>query len=1217
MRRHSLLLGPAILLSYGLSSRLDAEPLSFEQRSPSRFQTCLGSHSVAISPHGVSLGTITLNFDGASPRSRLEGLGTPAPSTYLGVTSSQTFRQFPQLALRDLYPGIDAIFYGTQGQLEYDLLLAPGASPRSVKLSFAGASNLRIDDQGSLLVETPSGLLTQKLPRVFQRDGKTVQTRYVLLARNQVGLRIGPHDRNQPLTIDPELVFANNFGGTGNDTAPLIATDSQGNLYVAGTSNSIDFPTTSGLQSKVPPPLLAFSSSTQVPVSLPVGLETHVLAVGGTADGSVLYAAATGGFYASSDHGATWQKGAPLPVSNPFQSFTINAIAVDPVDPSRVYAATNQGLYFSSAGGQSWFLHVRGLTIGDNGHVNATSVIGIPTDRNIFYVTTTNPSGLFKSTDGGNTWLALNPTYPGEPVPYVPNSPIVLTLGPNGSDLYVVDNDATFLKSTDGGATWQPLAQNLYLTRALFIDPANPSNIYVSDNFGFQKSVDGGHVFAPIPSPPPMLTSPVQQLAVDASGTLYAGGSSSVYASTDGGATWTVVAYTPALHTLTALGGQVYAGYDSPPVPFIVKWDPTGTHILYSTFLGSTINSLSALKVDAQGNCVVIGYSFVPGATFISTLGPLPPTLPAGSPRAFVLKLNADGTQLVYSTLLGGSKGAQLNNLALDASGAVYLTGQTASPDFPTTAGVVQPAIPTAACTRPQTGFFVFPNLGTNAFVTKLNPDGSSIAWSTFLSGACGSIGESIAVDSAGQVVVAGFTNSPDFPASATAYQPAFPGPPDQTSAPNALTAGFVSRLSAAGDQVLASTYLGGGYLTEATALVLDSAGNVSLTGLTFNIAPGVTPGAFQTKPVDRCVPTINIGPGPPYYGTTDGFVLKLDPTLSTARYMTYLGGSCNDSGTGIALDPSGNAWITGGTQSSDFPLKGLYQGLTPSNRFVTELSADGSRLLYSSGTDGASLALAPSGQVYLAGSRATGGSMAAEVIRIDPSTTPPVVVDAVTPVHGFTPDLVYPTFGTGVVPGELVTITGSHLGPATRADAQLDASGRLPFMLANTSVLFDGIPAPLISVQDSAIVCFVPFEVSQSTSLVVKSGGQASNSVRLVVSASDPQILSIANQDGTLNTPGNPAQPGSVLVLYVSGLGETAPLSVDGLVNSTSRAVPIAPLNIYLPGKSLTPLFVGSAPGMIAGITQVNVALPASGYSSNKVNISIGIGGGYFYIAN
>jgi len=791
----------------------------------------------------------------------------------------------------------------------------------------------------------------------------------------------------------------------------------------------------------------------------------------------------------------------------------------------------------------------------------------------------------------------------------------VAALGPNGSDLYVVDTNTNFFKSVDGGVTWQLLAQGLYGSQAVVFDPGNPNNIYVLDSLGLQKSVDGGLHFATLAAALPRITPDrIQQIAVDASGALYAGSNSATYVSTDGGSTLTMVASTPGLHTLVALGGRVYAGFDTPSEAFVVKWDPTGSRILYSTFVGGDRTSISGLKADAQGNVTLTGTTYSPDFPSTKKLGN---TSPTGSPSAFVTRLSPDGTKLVYSLVVGGSKGVLASGLTLDSSGVAYVVGQTQSADFPTTPNAAQPTLPTTACTRPQTGFFLFPNTGIHTFAGKLSANGTGFDYATFLTGSCGSAGQGIVVDSTGQVVVSGSTTSPDFPVSANAYQGAFPGPPELTSPPNAFNAGFVTRLSAAGDKIITSTYVGGGYLTQASALALDAAGNVAVTGLASKILPGGTPGAYQTTSVDRCVPTISIGPAPPPSGTYDAYVLKLDPTLSTARFLTYLGGGCSDSAFGIALDSTGNVWVNGLTASADFPLKAPFQGQGLSAGFVSELSADGSQLLFSSSTDGTSLAIDPSGAVYMAGSGNLNGT-SAELIKINPTTNPAVQIDRIQPVNGFPPALILPnSFGTAVAPGELLRITGRNLGPATKANGQLDASGRLPFSLANTKVSFDGIPAPLISVQDAEIVCFAPFEISRVAQVSVETGGQKSNAVRVGVANTDPQILSIANQDGTPNSAEHPAQPGSVIVIYASGLGLTRPLSVDGLTNSTVTTTPLVDVTIFLPTTSVRPQFVGSAPGLIAGVVQINVAIPAVSYPSNKINISLnGAPGGTLYVA-
>ena len=438
---------------------------------------------------------------------------------------------------------------------------------------------------------------------------------------------MAPHDARQALTVDPVLAYTRTFGGSGRDTATLIATDAQGNIYVGGTSNSVDFPTSNGAQTSVTPPLLALSGPNST-MPLPVGVENTIPAVGGTPDGSVLYAAAPGAFYVSGDGGASWQQGAALPVFSQIPisnnntptgiigvigpAAIINNIAVDPVDPSRVFVATTRGLYFSSQGGQSWFLHEYGLASSFDGSVNVSWVGVSSTDRNLMYATTGNPNGLFKSTDAGNTWYPVSLAYPGKPPdPPTPYSPVIAAIGLNGSDLYVVDTSTNLLKSTDGGTTWQLLGQGLYGTRAIYFDPSNSSNIYVLDSQGVHKSVDGGRTFAVVvPSLPGVSRVPVERLAVDSSGIVYVGSTSTLYTSTDGGYTLNAQAATQNLHTLVAVGNHVYAGFETPSIPFVVKWDPTGSRILYSTFVGIGNANVTSLKVDAQGNCVLGGTTF-------------------------------------------------------------------------------------------------------------------------------------------------------------------------------------------------------------------------------------------------------------------------------------------------------------------------------------------------------------------------------------------------------------------------------------------------------------------------------------------------------------------------------------------------------------------------------------------------------------------------------
>ena len=1187
-----------------------AIPPAFEQRDPNHFLARFGGRVAAVQPDRVVLGDLTLRFAGASADARLHGLGSASPSSYLRAGVARTFRQYPKLAIHNLYRGVDAVFYGDGDHLEYDLTINPGASPGRIRISIEGARAIRIDAAGKLLIDAGTDTLEQLPPRVFQ-GARRIPAHYVLLAQSLVGIRLGDYDHRRSLVIDPVLAYVRSYGENNSNLPRAIALDAQGNIYVAGQSNDTAFPTTSGaLQPRSAPPLRVLSNAGQRINPLKVAASNSVGVVGGTSDGRILYASTADGIFLSGDAGATWRTTAPLPVPGALsgaRSIPANAITVDSLDPATVLVATAAGLFGTTSGGQEWAPRNVGLPVSASGYVSVTSVLFDPGNPLIAYATTNNPSYLFKSTDAGGSWQPLNPTYPGEPAPStLPVPPMAAALSPDGKALFVVNGNGTLLKSLDAGATWTKLAPNVFYGPVnIQFDPANPNTIYVLDLVNLRKSTDGGSTFS-------LVSTPVgpRQFALDSSGALYAADYQRIGVSTDGGATFAILpGLSFSINSLTSLAGNVYAGSIGPTVPFIMKLDPTGSNILYSTFLGGSSGDFAtALAVDPQGVALLAGITVSPD---------FPLTLPAanlpgpGNAAGFVAKLSADGSHLIYSTLLGVSKGASVQAVALDSSGAAVLAGSTNSTSFPTTAGAFQPAIPAGDCPRSQSAFFINPNTGSYGLVAKLSADGGSLLYATYLTGTCGSVVQSLALDADGNAVVGGFTTSPDFPVLPGSYQPAFPGQAGQPSPPNTFSAGFVSKLSAAGDKLLAGTYLGGGYSTEANAITLDAAGNPYITGYTQGFATGATPGVFQGAFVDRCSRTFSIGPSVPYTGAGDAFVLKLDPGLSSARFLTYLGGACEDWGSAIALDAAGNIWVSGVTESADFPLRDPFEGGGFSTGFLTQLSPDASTLLFSSLSNASSLAVGPAG-IYQAGS--SGSSL--EVARIDPLMSPAVHIDSITPMSGFTPD-VATRFAPGVAPGQLIEIKGRSLGPPAKVNAELDAVGRLPFVLGSTFVSFGNIPAPLISVQSESIVCFAPFEVGATTQISVTSNGQKSNTVQVGVPASSPQVLNIVNADGTLNSADHPAKPGSTIAIYVSGLGQTNPLSVDGLVSTAPLAVPLATVRVFLQGTQLLPANVSAAAGLVAGISQVNVPLPASiPDAANKVAISVNAAAATLFLA-
>ena len=373
---------------------------------------------------------------------------------------------------------------------------------------------------------------------------------------------------------------------------------------------------------------------------------------------------------------------------------------------------------------------------------------------------------------------------------------------------------------------------------------------------------------------------------------------------------------------------------------FVTKLNAAGTALIYSTYLGGTQQDVAyALAVDQFGNAHVGGFASSPD--FPVTKGAFQTKNRGwngyGGFNAFVSELNATGTALVHSTYLGGSGTDRVNGLAIDSLGNTYVTGGTSSPDFPITKGAFQ-----------KTNYAVAINQSTNAFVTKLNPTLSGLIYSTFLGGSgyilSGDAATALALDSEGNAYVAGYTNSTDFPVTKGAYQTK-----NRSKGFNfGKTNGFITKLNAAGSALIYSTYLGGssGNFSgdAANALAVDKFGSVYVTGVTASDDFPVTTGAFQT---------VNKGFS---IGNWTGFITKLNPAGSALVYSTYLGGGGGvgggDTGSGIVVDAEGNATVAGQTSSTDFPItKGALQTTdkAPTNTaFVSRLNATGKGLLYS-----------------------------------------------------------------------------------------------------------------------------------------------------------------------------------------------------------------------------------------------------------------------------
>jgi hypothetical protein len=375
---------------------------------------------------------------------------------------------------------------------------------------------------------------------------------------------------------------------------------------------------------------------------------------------------------------------------------------------------------------------------------------------------------------------------------------------------------------------------------------------------------------------------------------------------------------------------------------FIVKLETTGDALVYSTYLGGSGADTSTGLNVAAGDAYIVGTTTsadfpTTGDAFQLTYG--------GDSDAFITHLNSSGNALVYSSFLGGHAADFGQAVALDSSGNAYLTGATQSSDFPLR----------NALQSTKGG-------GSDVFVAKVNFSGTELLYSTYLGGAQADIGQAIAVDSPGNAYVAGYTFSSDFPIQ-NPYQGSTAGEPDA----------FVAKLNPAGSALVFSTYLGGSGDDRGLGIALDTSGSVYVAGVSRS-TDFPTVAAFQSA--NR--------------GERDAFISKLNSAGSNLMYSTLLGGAGADQANAIAVDSSGNAFVTGFTQSSDFPTYtpvqavlgisgGSFCGANPcADAFVSQINFSGGALNYStylggSGADwGQAIALDSSGVAYVTGNTAS-----------------------------------------------------------------------------------------------------------------------------------------------------------------------------------------------------------------------------------------------------
>ena len=590
---------------------------------------------------------------------------------------------------------------------------------------------------------------------------------------------------------------------------------------------------------------------------------------------------------------------------------------------------------------------------------------------------------------------------------------------------------------------------------------------------------------------------------------------------------------------LTYNGGDIDA--------FVAKVNPLGTALDYAGYIGgSDFDRGIGIAVDSMGNAYVTGFTSSSEATFPVTVGP-DLTFNGGFDDAFVAKVNPSGTALDYAGYIGGSGNDGSVGIAVDSTGNAYVTGWTLSSEasFPVTVG-------------PDLTY----NGAIDAFVAKVNPSGTALDYAGYIGGSDGDKGIGIAVDSTGAAYVTGETSSTE------ATFPVTVGP-DLTF--NGFIDVFVAKVNPSGTALDYAGYIGGSGSEGRFGgdIAVDSTASAYVTGFTTS-----TEATFP----------VTVGPDLTWNGVSDAFVVKVNPSGTALDYAGYIGGSGSDRGTGIAVDSTGHAYVTGFTNSTEasFPVTVgpdlTHEGVQ--DAFVAKI---GDR------------PLGP--PTLLANSVVNGASFR--------TATEP---------------------NSAIAPGASVAIFGTDLA----SDTVLAQEVPLPTTLGDTSVTFNDVPAPLFFVSGAQINAQVPFELMTGTGSVtvqVTRGSETSEAQPVGFAAVSPGIFTL-NEQGTgqgailiANTPflaaptgvledSRPAQRGEFVSLFCTGLGPVQPEVKSGEVapSTPPLAETLSPTLVNISDIPALVTFSGLAPGFV-GLYQVNVQVPM-GVPSGVQEVEIIING-------
>jgi Tol biopolymer transport system component len=929
---------------------------------------------------------VRMRLEGASS-GRVEGVQElPGKVNYfIGDDTSKWLTDIPtfrKVAYRNVYEGIDAIYYGNRQQLEYDLVVAPGADPNVIKIKYEGAESLRVDRKGTLLLKTRAGEIEQPKPLIYQQENgqrKLIEGRYVLRGSKRVGFTLGKYDRRKPLVIDPKLVYLSlvNGGGYGY----TIAVDTNGSAYIAGEIfDSTLNPTAGGFQTILVGTDNAFvtkldANGTSVVYSTYLGSINGAYADGIAVDGQgnayVTGGAAAGfpttaGAYQTTNHGrydcfvtklnAT---GSGLVYSTFYGGNNYDegdGIAVDAAGNAYVggIAGSNDLIttagapQTNNAGGYDGFaikLNPSGSALtyatyfGGGGFELVNGTIALDSSGNTYIAGQTSSfnlpqvsplmgpggtdRGIFRSTNSGTSWnLSTN----GLQTSVVS----ALAVDRNASNTIYAATGGGVYKSLDGGLNWSNTGA--VYPNGLALAMADSSTIYLGTDGGVNKTTNAGTSWTES-----YVGNAIRALAINPtnSATVYAGGVDGLLKSTNSGGTWTVM----------------NTGMDRFPVRSIVI-DPTNTSVVYLA-AGNNANS-RVFKSTNAGASWAQANTGLPSSTIFSLAldQNSPSTLYAGTNSGMYKTTNGgtnwsvinNGLTIPYSDNVGRTPGIAAVAISTPST-TLYATSSssaTSTGAFPT-AAVFKSTDGGATWTANATGLVgsnlislaLDPNDATkiyvgnagdfDAYFVKINPTGTAFLNASYVGSSGFDSAEGVAIDSSNSPYILGYTQGGNFQTTAGAFQTSRQGIADA----------YVMKLNPAGNQISYSTLLGG-LDNEFTlgGIVVDASGNAFVTGFTASSDFPTTTGSFQRTFGSRGAA-----------GTRDSFVTELNSNGTALVYSSYLGGSGDEPGpfqffgSRLALDPARNAYVVGTTTNTNtLPAFDFVNGFNGNGTYVAKI---------------------------------------------------------------------------------------------------------------------------------------------------------------------------------------------------------------------------------------------------------------------------------------